>query len=226
MRLLEQLKGKALNCGYRLDVEVKPRRFIEQKLFELYLQDGDGQRSSPVFTGIYSAGRRSEGIKGWIDGDYLERLTFPGGGTVDLSESGLDIKVFEALGELIPEGGSLMVAYEMFWGKSRVHMDTAQGLRFGFPPATTPLGYLFFWAGCISFKDWYWPEGGREGPQKLQGFKAPDRAYAERRAREMILELKAFLGKVRGDYLVLEESAKERAKRLLEILAKPGEDTS
>jgi len=59
-----------------------------------------------------------------------------------------------------------------------------------------------------SFKDWYIAEGGSEGPRKLQGYKAPDRQHAQRKANEMALELKAFLGRLPGDIFYEKGSVK------------------
>lgn len=47
--------------------------------------------------------------------------------------------------------------------------DTERALRHWVPPAATPLGLALLQAGCRWFKDWYFPEGGREGGTKLQG---------------------------------------------------------
>jgi hypothetical protein len=45
---------------------------------------------------------------------------------------------------------------------------TEQARRRKVPPAATPLGLVLLAAGCRWFKDWYFPEGGREGGTKLQ----------------------------------------------------------
>ena len=58
----------------------------------------------------------------------------------------------------------------------------------------TPLGATLRSVGCgAAFRDWYIPEGGREGPRKLQGFRPVDGDHERRRAAEMVEALKSFL---------------------------------
>jgi hypothetical protein len=172
----------------------------------------------PVFSGLFSAGRPSQYIKGWIDGDYFETATFPNTTCLSLSESGLDGQLFTMLGELVPPGGSLMVSYSLFSKESNVHRETKLGLDRGYPPVVTPLGFLLFLAGCgMGFKDWYFAEGGREGPEKLQGYKPVDSEAAEEKAEMMLQELRNFsiitqtdedslvyTCKLRADYVIRE----------------------
>lgn len=183
--------------------------------------DEDGHRfHSPVFTGIYSSGRASLGIRGWIDGDYYEKVSSDKA-TLNLSEFGLDVRLFKEIGSLIPPGGSLMVAYGMFWGESEVHKNTSQALNLGIPPIVTQIGYLLFHAGCwAGFKDWYIAEGGNEGPKKLQGFKALDRNDVKKRAEETIKLLEQFVIKKPSNHSDLEEPAKERAREIIGFLSK------
>lgn len=212
---LYTLEGQNLDKQYKLHIEIRQRHYIEQKYFELFLLDEDGHRFHPsVFAGIYSSGRKSLGIKGWIDGDYYEKVSF-NKTTLNLSEFGLDVKLFKSIGKLIPFGGSLMVAYGMLWGESKVHRDTSLALDLGIPPIATPIGYLLFHADCwAGFKNWYIPEGGNEGPKKLQGFKALDREDARRRAGEIINLLEKFISKKPSDHDI-EQNAKKRAKEII-----------
>jgi hypothetical protein len=50
-------------------------------------------------------------------------------------------------------------------------------------------------AGCRSFRDWYIPEGGREGPRKLQGFKPLDGAIAREKAQQLRREMAELLAR-------------------------------
>ncbi len=66
------------------------------------------------------------------------------------------------------------------------------GLRV--PAPASYLGSLMFRAGFRGeFKDWYFSEGGHEGPRKLQGNKSPDRAAARRALANHRRELSAFV---------------------------------
>ncbi|MCP8304393.1 MAG: DUF1122 family protein [archaeon] len=207
-----------MDKNYKLQIDTKQRHYFEQKYFELFILDEDGRKFHPhVFTGIYSAGRKSSGIKGWIDGDYYEKVSSDKV-TLNLPEFGLDVKLFKKIGDLIPHGGSLMVSYAMFWGESEVHKNTSRALDLGVPPIATPIGYLIFHAGCwAGFKDWYFPEGGNEGPKKLQGFKPLNREDALRRAEETIKFLKDFIER-KGDRSDLKLTAKERSKEIIDAL--------
>jgi hypothetical protein len=194
-------------------MEVKKRHYFEQSYFELYLIRNGKKFKPPAFVGVYSSGRSSLGIKGWIDGDYYEIISSDEV-TVNLAELGLDVKLFKALGNLIPKGGSMMVAYSMIGGESNAHKDTVRALSFGVPPILTPIGYLLFHAGCWAyFRDWYYSEGGNEGPKKLQGFKPVNWNDAKIRAKEMIGMLEEFIkGKATNNGL------EKRAKEIISLL--------
>jgi hypothetical protein len=168
-------------------------RFSEQAHFTLHLtQDGDGSLD-PVFAGLFSSGRASQNIHGWVDGDYFDMALFSDGTKFSLSESNVDVELFKILGDLVPPGGSLMVSYSLFSKESKVHRDTKRALDRGYPPAVTPIGFLLFLAGCgVGFKDWYFAEGGREGPEKLQGFKAIDSNAVREKAELTLRELSRF----------------------------------
>jgi len=71
---------------------------------------------------------------------------------------------------------------------------TARALTAGVPPRATPLGAAMAAAGCgVAFRDWYISEGGREGPRKLQGFRALDAEHQQLRDGETLAALKAFM---------------------------------
>ncbi|WP_309492585.1 DUF1122 family protein [Candidatus Hecatella orcuttiae] len=216
------LENRQLDGEYRLHVKAKQRSYVEQKYFELYILNGENQQAEPpLFRGIHSSGRASLWVKGWVDGEYFEQVAFPHGAKLHLTESGLDVRLFKLLGSLIPLGGSLMVAYEMFWGKSQVHRETSLALKQGIPPLLTPLGYLLFQADCwIGIKDWYWPEGGMEGPPKLQGFKAPDEKTERKKTLDTIKMLENFLRRQPESISETESAARRLAEKILSRLLK------
>jgi hypothetical protein len=193
--LVEHFQGKQLSDEFSIQANARPLRFVEQAIFDLRLLKGQDNVSSidPVFSGIFSLGRPSQFIAGWIDGDYFQTATFPSSDTIALSENNLDSLFFKIVGDLIPPGGSFMVSYSLFSKESKIHKETRQGLDKGYPPVVTPLGFLLFQAGCgMGFKDWYFSEGGREGPEKLQGFKPINFEVAKRKAESMSQELHRF----------------------------------
>jgi len=191
--LVEYFRNKKLSDEFSVRVNARPLRFVEQAIFDLRLLKDNVSSIDPVFSGIFSLGRPSQFIAGWIDGDYFETATFQSSETFSLGERGFDSSFFRIIGRLIPPGGSFMVSYSLFSKESKIHKETRQGLDKGYPPAVTPLGFLLFQAGCgMGFKDWYFAEGGREGPEKLQGFKSINSETAKEKAKLMIQELHRF----------------------------------
>jgi len=217
----EYFSGKPLSGDFSLHVTVYPARFLEQAYFDLSLVRGwDGARSrDPLFSGVFSAGRVSQMIPGWIDGDYFDTASFPDGSRVFISPLGLDASFFKILGDLVPPGGSLMVSYSLLSKEARIHRETKLGLDRGYPPAVTPLGYLLFLAGCgMGFKDWYFAEGGREGPEKLQGYKPSNEEAAKKKAGLMLQELRAFMTSSRSVDDELARDCRERAEQVMHEL--------
>lgn len=193
--LVEYFRGKKLSSELGLRANASPARFAEQAVFDLLLRNNDSEITSvdPVFSGLYSSGRASQMIMGWVDGDYFDTVTFPPSNCFSLGDASLDHSFFRILGDIVPPGGSLMISYSLFSRESMIHRETKQGLDRGYPPVTTPLGFLLFTAGCgMSFKDWYFAEGGGEGPTKLQGYKPVDSQMAKKKATLMFQELRVF----------------------------------
>lgn len=199
---------------------VTPRGYVEQVNFDLSLTDGDGHLAQPpVFSGIYSNGRPATGIVGWIDGVYCDPVRFPDGRPVSLTAEGLARPFFARLGELIPPNGRLMVAYEAFHVSSSLLEETQEALRRGVPSLATPIGELLFYADCwLGIRDWYIPEGGREGHRKLQGNKALDADHRRRRAEEAVQELLAFLDRTHASDDVSIRAARERSAAIVAAL--------
>lgn len=214
---LDSLQGRKLSDRYEILLEARRRKYIEQTYFRLYLRDLVGSRQlGPFVEGIHSSGRRDHNVSGWLDVDYLERATFTSQPSLNLRSEGLDRILFRFLGSLIPGGGSFAVGYTMFHGESEIHLDTRRGLDLQFPPVVTPIGHLLFQAGCAHwFKDWYIAEGGNEGPEKLQGFKARTSEEAGKRELEMVGELEAFLALARSRRDELHTSAAARSMDIL-----------
>jgi len=214
--------GKALSHGISVRAEAVPSRFAEQAYFSVYLgMAPDSWSTNPVFSGLFSAGRSSQHISGWVDGDYFDLTHFPYGSSFSLTETGTDLELFGLLGQLVPVGGALMVSYSLFSKEAKVHRDTKLGLDRGYPPVVTPLGYLLFVAGCgVAFKDWYFAEGGREGPEKLQGYKAMNAQEENQKLLNMSKELEAFLIRT-SEQDNLSQECKVRARQIVQEIERP-----
>jgi hypothetical protein len=202
--MLESLDNRIVG-EYRLRVESIGRaRFFDQRDFALYLSDARGNSSSdPVFRGRYNAGRPSIYVPSWIDGEFVE--------SAREFDAKLAEEIARALGTLIAPGGRMWFAYESFAGEGELMRETRAALAQRVPLLATPIGYLLFCADCwIGLRDWDIPEGGREGPRKLQGNKALNAKHAQGRAAEIVRVLEPFS---RQDAVAeVERRAQKRAK--------------
>ena len=209
---LLRLEGQRL-AGGRLRLFPGPTSRFGALYFSLHLERDGCLSREPVLMGLYHSGPYPS--YNWIEVARVnEHLTFEardvGPGSV-ISAASLR-RLIALLGELIPPGGHLMLEYE-----SPRWASTARALNLGAPPAATELGELLRAAGCAaSIRNWYIPEGGREGPRKLQGFKPLDQARARSAREARDRELRDFLASLapgaRSDALA---DARRRARRLL-----------
>ncbi len=188
---LGRLQGRRLG-PYRLLALLGPKNNVGARYFQLWLIDGAGGLSGqPLALGLHNSGP-FPGYN-WIDLTRYDAAPSFDGEPLDLAGSGLDRRLFRLLSALVPAGGHLMVEYE-----SPGQRDSERMLGLGYPPVSTPLGYLLFRAGCRSFRDWYIPEGGREGPRKLQGFKPLDAGDAQVKTEALRRQLSELLARPRA----------------------------
>ncbi len=209
--LLSFIEGKRLN-SYILQIDNLSRgRFIEETNFELYLKDLGGEISeNPVVKGKYFSGR-GEFYKPWLEIYHDTRVKFKSSKIVDLSEGGLDEKLFKHLSDLLPKGAHVMVAYLN-------HEETGKGLEQGVPAPATPIGHLLWKSGCTWFKDWYFAEGFWEGDVKLQGNKPLNEENRRQDVLEIRKELTEFLKKKKGNEKFFAD-ARKRAEDVLKDIA-------
>lgn len=98
-----------------------------------------------------------------------------------------DTAILPDVADAVGPGGSMMVAYE--------GDETERALRRKVPPVATPLGLELLRAGCRWFRDWYYPEGGRESGTKLQGTLPVDEERSAAAERALAAELHFYLGR-------------------------------
>ena len=135
----------------------------------------------------------------WIEvTDYLDRPALSDGRFVEVPE-GIELRIIQAIGALVPAGGQLMLEYD-----SASRSVTASALAAGVPPAATPLGGMMFAAGCgVAFRDHGRAAGGRAGRRKLRGFRAIDSDHERSRGLAMLTDLEVFMGRSKElDWLV------------------------
>jgi hypothetical protein len=155
---------------------------------DIGLADPQGAVSATHFvTAIVSGGGR--GVQQWVECRIFPQIWFHDGRIVDARESGLEAGVIRLLGQIIPPGGHLMIDYDS-GGQDLALAELVARV----PPAASCLGDLMFRAGFRGqFKDWYFSEGGHEGPRKLQANKSPNSAAARAALSEHMRVLKQFV---------------------------------
>jgi hypothetical protein len=201
---------KSLN-GFNIHVDnFSTGRFIEEKNFELFLKDRDGNLSEdPIIEGVFFAGR-GEYYRPWLEVIYNNRVRI-NSNIIDISgEEILDEKLFEYLSDLLPPGSHMMVVYIN-------QEETSKSLELGVPPPATPIGYLMFKTGFTWFKDWYFSEGFWEGDVKLQGDKPLNDEHRKKNLKTIEHQLTQFLEKIDSEDILMKK-AKERAEEILRIL--------
>jgi len=209
---LQRLEGRPLG-EYQLHLQhVKPLHLSGWRGFSLALKDREGILAQPpVVEGIYSAGGK-DGVKPWMDITVIEGIQFGTGRRCNLRQAGL----IQALAQLIPPGGHLMVSYE---DSDPLHRETDRALSAGIPPVLTPLGFLLFMSGFRLVKNWYLSEGGHEGPRKLWGEKPPDQSWSVTWDKETARQVVKFFNDLETgtDYTAI-ETVKKTARRVFSSL--------
>lgn len=190
---LTALDGAVVGDDVTLSLQLGPRNSVGARYFRCYLVSQLGTTTKPVVFGLQNSGPYPG--YNWVEViAYANLLTIAppdGGSTAVEVPAGVERRIFEALAALIPPNGHLMAEYD-----SPARTTTARALAARVPPLATPLGALLHATGCgDAFRDWYISEGGREGPRKLQGFRALDGDHAQRRGLEQLAALEAFLAR-------------------------------
>lgn len=189
----------------------KPLRLSGWRGFRIQWTHGDHPPAEPpLFWGIYSYGGR--GVAPWADIAFHLRTACPACGQTWVVDDDSAIRLFQIWAAVIPPNGHVAVEYE-----SLEHHETLMGLKRGFPPVVTPIGFWAYMGGFRGgFKDWYISEGGHEGPRKLQANQAADADHAERVRQMLMADVQGFL---EGSVGVTDEGtrrARDRARRWIE----------
>jgi len=188
--LLAGLDGAEVGRGVRLAAEVGPPNSVGARYFRAFLEvDALGRTREPVLRGLANQGPYP-GFN-WVEVTAFDASPYlEDGRQLEIPEA-VDLQIVRALAAPVPPGGHLMLEYD-----SHGRRLTAQALAARVPPVATPLGAMMFAAGCgVAFRDWYISEGGREGPRKLQGFRAIDASHERARAGPMLADLQAFMAR-------------------------------
>jgi len=111
------------------------------------------------------------------------------GATIEYFDSKIEEHLLDLFSCSLGKAGKIYVEYND-------DRETSYGLTYSFPPAVTRLGYKLFNLGFTWFKDWYFPEGGNEGGQKLQGEKPLDKKSKNKQLMKIHDEVLAFLNEI------------------------------
>jgi hypothetical protein len=211
---LGRLQGLSLG-RYRLLALLGPKNGVGARYFQLLLVDSAGLiAQEAVAFGLHNSGPYPG--YNWAEVIRYEPSSRFGDEIVDLRSAGLEEPLFRALSDLVPAGGHLFVSYE-----GPRQKESERILSLGYPPVTSPLGFLLFRVGCRSFRDWYISEGGREGPRKLQGFKPLNEALARERTAALRRQVEEFLvGPESPRHGSYGRTARRSAKLVLEALVR------
>lgn len=185
---LARLDGVEVGEDVRLRVMLGPRNHVGSTYFRLHFDTSAfGRVVEPLVFGLHNSGP-FPGYN-WVEViEWRDVLALADGRAVEVPAA-IERRVFQALGTLVPDGGHMMAEYD-----SPGRVITARALYLKVPPIATPLGALLASAGCgVAFRDWYISEGGREGPRKLQGFRAVNPEHSRTRALETLATLETFL---------------------------------
>lgn len=220
--MARKIDGHRLGIFYLKVTGLRPVRPRAGWLYvDIDLAGPQGAVSTSHFvTAIVSGGGR--GVKQWVECRIFPQVEFSAeyqvrnneGGIIDARNLGLEAGFIGLLGRLIPAGGHLMIDYD-----SGGQDLTLAELVARVPPAACYLGELMFRAGFRGqFKDWYFSEGGHEGPRKLQANKSPNAAAARTAMVEHLEILNHFVRcplaqEEPGSVLI--DNAIERARNLI-----------
>jgi hypothetical protein len=105
--------------------------------------------------------------------------------------SELENILLKTFSDALGAGGKIFVSYEG-------DKETTYGLTYGIPTTATRLGNKLYELGFTWFKDWYFPEGGSEGAQRLQGEKPLDGNAKNKHLKKIIKEIKFFNNRIKN----------------------------
>ena len=185
--ILSELLNIKIDGDFSFEIFIGPSNNIGAKYFSIFLKKDNIISLEPIILGLCNSGIYP-GFN-WLEIiNFNQQIEFDKNQSLEVSEQA-ELEIFANLGKILPPGGHLMIEYE-----SDYRRLTARSLLVGVPPDATPVGRLLYIAGCgYSIKNWYIPEGGREGSRKLQGFKPLDRKHQIDTAKKQIDILKKYI---------------------------------
>lgn len=212
-QIIENLNGKKINDQKIRVFNLRMGRFVEERDFELFMEDKNGHISRyPIIYGKYFGGR-GKWYPVWLEITYRPIFNIGGKKKNDRQlqlEANQEDVLFRYLSELIPNGGRIFVMY------TTAGLETIKSIfERSIPPMLTDLGFLLWKNGFRWFKDWYYAEGWLEGGQKLQANKPLNEEIRYKREVETIVQINNFLLSKQGNNII-----RKRAEYILKNIKK------
>ncbi len=202
-------RGLVCSQGTVFCKKLLPGRTSNEKRCAVYLENNE--KTFDLFDVVFFSGFKPW-YHPWIEVmynyDFMDETT---GNQFDYFDSEVEQSLILFFFESLPPAGKLFVSYEC-------DNETRRGLMIDIPAQLTRLGFLLFLNGFTWFKDWYFPEGGNEGGQKLQAEKPltdKDRRRQWIRLKNEIISYKKFKD-CTPSLSLIEGKALKRARFLLD----------
>ena len=191
----------------RLTATTAAGRFPEEERLTLYLTMHDS--AIRVLTAIVYHGWKT--YAPWAELTRITPELHVGDRHVGYYGSSIEDRLLTLFADAVEPPGHLFVSYE-------TDTETARALTSGVPAPATRLGFELFRRGFTWYKDWYHPEGWREGGQKLQAEKPLDEQHRRRHHEAIQQEIKDFLATDDTDDVEDTAAVRRRASSVLGCL--------
>lgn len=192
--------------------KLRPRQFRKEGNIDISLTK-NGFQSHLMFIRIYLG--LGVYYRPWVEFFGIDYTLKFGDESFKYINSELEHNLISRFSNNIGPGGKIYIGYEG-------DLETTYELTYNYPPVITRLGYELFNNGFTWYKDWYFPEGGSEGGQKLQGEKPLDESAKQRHLESIQSEIRAFIKQVNNEKLEIKgnsenylNDALKRAKLVL-----------
>ena len=189
--------------------DIKPGRSSHEQKITLFIKDDE--ETFQLMDVLFFSGINPY-YQPWIELIYSFDFTLISKNlSLQFFDSLVEKRILELFCTCLPNSAKIFVSYEP-------DDETRIGLMHNIPEVITRLGFLLFSFDFTWFKDWYFPEGGFEGGQKLQGEKAIDDAHRSIQLHNLYTQVCDFVSsKTHSSSLSsIEKKAFERGKSLLE----------
>ena len=164
-------------------VELKHRRFVEERNLRVYIEFNNERRK--IFDMTVFLGRKPY-YRPWIEIHNINNEIKLSGREETFHESEIEGTILEKIAELIGGDTSLFIEYTE-------DKETSKELFQGVPVYATRLGFKLFKLGFTWMKNWYYPEGGYEGGMKIQAEKPINDNQKKRNLRDIEKDIKSYL---------------------------------